>query len=232
MSNVKIWNWVLLFGKASWNPFGCLKVNSWNRRLLKEQSSTICDLYFCQLTLNKLYSVMFAWSDFFELNRVPACCKDDLNLLELRICMVFCRASLWKLHMDLSKQSLKLKLIALLLANPKSTILSVKQRKTSNNLSDRITSAHAIISCCHGKYQNPNDFRALPKTHLKPHFAHFRAFLNIFEQNEWQIRFPQLILRWFPKSDFGHWSTPLRLLFTLERIKISKLRFSQNINIH
>ena len=45
---------------------------------------------------------MFAWSDFFELNRVPACCKDDLNLLELRI-LVLCRASLWKLHMDLWK---------------------------------------------------------------------------------------------------------------------------------
>ena len=29
--NVKIWNWVLLFGKASWNPCGCLKVNSWIR---------------------------------------------------------------------------------------------------------------------------------------------------------------------------------------------------------
>ena len=91
--------------------------------------------------------------------------------------------------MDLSKQSLKLKLIALLLANPKSTILSVKQRKTSNNLSDRITSAHAIISCCHGKYpakseRFPSGFRAFPKTHFKPHFAHFRAFLNIFEQNE------------------------------------------------
>ena len=41
----------------------------------------------------------------------------------------------------------------------------------------------------------PSGFRALPKTHLKPHFAHFRAFLNIFEQNEWQIRFPQPVLR-------------------------------------
>ena len=55
----------------------------------------------------------------------------------------------------------------------------------------------------------PSDFRALPKTHLKLHFAHFRAFLNIFEQNEWQIRFPQPILRLFPKSDFCHWNTPL-----------------------
>ena len=34
----------------------------------------------------------------------------------------------------------------------------------------------------------PSGFRALRKTRLKPHFAHFRAFLNIFEQNEWQIR--------------------------------------------
>ena len=74
-------------------------------------------------------------------------------------------------------------------SEPKSTILSVKQRKTSNNFSDRITSAHAIISCCHGKYpakseRFPSGFRAFPKTHLKPHFAHFRAFLKIFEQNE------------------------------------------------
>ena len=41
----------------------------------------------------------------------------------------------------------------------------------------------------------PSGFRGLPKPHLKPHFAHFRVFLNIFEQNEWQIRFPQPILR-------------------------------------
>ena len=32
--------------------------------------------------------------------------------------------------------------------------------------------------------QFPSGFRALPKTHLKPHFAHFCAFLNIFKQNE------------------------------------------------
>ena len=74
---------------------------------------------------------------------------------------------------------------------PKITILFVKQRQTSSNFSDKITSAHAITSCCHGKYKNPNDFRTLPKTGLKPHFAYFRPFLNIFEQNEWQIRFSQ-----------------------------------------
>ena len=139
-------------------------------------------------TLNKLYSVMFTGSDFFELNRVPACCKDDLNLLELRICIVFCRASLWKLHMDLSKQSLKLKSTALLIANPKSTILFVKQRKTSNNLLRQnyfCPRHHQLLSWQVPKsVRFPNGFRALPKTHLKPHFAHFRAFLDIFEQNE------------------------------------------------
>ena len=95
-------------------------------------------------------------------------------------------------------------------SEPKKHHFVCKTTKKSNNFSGRITSAHAIISCCHGKYQNPNDFRALPKTHLKPHFVHFPAFLNIFEQNEWQILFPQQILRLFPKGDFGHWSTPLR----------------------
>ena len=57
MSNVKIWNWVLLFGKTSWNPSGCLKVNSWIRNsMLKEQSPTICDLYFCQYIEQTLLS--------------------------------------------------------------------------------------------------------------------------------------------------------------------------------
>ena len=150
--------------------------------------------------MNKLYSVMFAWSNFFELNRVPACCKDDLNLLELRICMVFCRASLWKLHMDLSK----------------STILYVKQRKNDQQLLKQnyfCPRHHQLLSWQVPKSEwFPSGFRAPPKTHLKPHFAYFRTFLNIFEQNEWQIHFPQPILCWFPKSDFGHWSTPLKLI--------------------
>ena len=83
-------------------------------------------------------------------------------------------------------------------SKPKSTILFVKQRKTNSKFWDKITSARVIISCCHGKNQNPerfpSGFRARLKTHLKPHFAHFRTFLNIFEQNEWQIRFSQPIL--------------------------------------
>ena len=40
----------------------------------------------------------------------------------------------------------------------------------------------------------PSGFRALLKTCLKPHFAHFCTFLNIFEQHEWQICFSQPIL--------------------------------------
>ena len=39
----------------------------------------------------------------------------------------------------------------------------------------------------------PSGFRALPKTHLKPHFAHFRAFSYKFIFL--QIRFRQPILR-------------------------------------
>ena len=35
-------------------------------------------------------------------------------------------------------------------------------------------------------------------------FVCFDTFLNIFGQNEWQIRFSQPILRQFPKSGFGH----------------------------
>ena len=40
-------------------------------------------------------------------------------------------------------------------------------------------------------------------------FPYFRTFLNFFGQNEWHICFSQPILRYFPKSDFGHRSTPL-----------------------
>ena len=39
-----------------------------------------------------------------------------------------------------------------------------------------------------------SSFQALPKTRLKPQFAHFCAFLNICEQNECQIRFSQPIV--------------------------------------
>ena len=46
-------------------------------------------------------------------------------------------------------------------SEPKGTSLFLKQRKTSNIFSDKITSAVAIITCCHGKYQNPNDFRTV-----------------------------------------------------------------------
>ena len=37
----------------------------------------------------------------------------------------------------------------------------VNQRKTNNNLSDKIASARVIASRCHGNYQNPNEFRAV-----------------------------------------------------------------------
>ena len=39
------------------------------------------------------------------------------------------------------------------LKTPKITILFLKQRKTSNNVSDKITSARAITSGRHGKHQ-------------------------------------------------------------------------------
>ena len=42
---------------------------------------------------------------------------------------------------------------------PKITILFVKQRKTSSNLSDKTISARVITS---GKYQNPNDSERFP----------------------------------------------------------------------
>ena len=73
---------------------------------------------------------------------------------------------------------------------------------------------HQLLSWQEPKSERfPSGFRVLPKTHLKPHFAHFRVFRNIFEQNERQIRFSQPILRYFPKSDFGHWSTPLIFMY-------------------
>ena len=46
-------------------------------------------------------------------------------------------------------------------------------------------------------------------------FPYFRTFLNFFGQNEWHICFSQPILRKFPKSDFGHWSTRLKWDFTV-----------------
>ena len=46
-------------------------------------------------------------------------------------------------------------------SEPKSTILFVKQQKTSNKFSNRITYARAIFNCFHGMYQNPNKFRAV-----------------------------------------------------------------------
>ena len=42
---------------------------------------------------------------------------------------------------------------------PKITILFVKQRKTSSNLSDKTISARVIAG---GKYQNPNDSERFP----------------------------------------------------------------------
>ena len=90
--------------------------------------------------------------------------------------------------MDMSEQSLKLRLIALLLANPKKHHFVCKTTKNEQQLirqnyfrprhyqllSWQVPKSERFTSC----------FRALPKTHLKPHFDHFRAFLNIFEQNE------------------------------------------------
>ena len=48
------------------------------------------------------------------------------------------------------------------------------------------TRPHQLLSWQVPKSQRfPSRFRALPKHRLKSRFAHFRAFLNIFEQNEW-----------------------------------------------
>ena len=57
-------------------------------------------------------------------------------------------------------------------SEPKKHHFVCKTRRMSNNFSDRITSAHAIISCCQGKYQNQNDFRAVSE--------HFRRLIYLF----------------------------------------------------
>ena len=145
-------------------------------------------------TLNKLYSVMFTWSDFFELNRVPACCKNDLNLLELRICMV---------PLEVTYGSVKIifeaKINCFALSEPKKHHFVCKTTKNEQQLvrQNYFRPRHyQLLSWQVQKSERfPSGFRALPKIHSEPHFAHFRAFLNIFEQNEWQIRFPQPILR-------------------------------------
>ena len=146
----------------------------------------------------------------------PHAAKTTLNLLELRICMVFCCASLWKLHMDLSKIIFETKINCFAFSESKKHHFFCKTTKNEQQLLRKNyfrPRHHQLLSWQVPKSERfPSGFRALPKTHLKPHFAHFRTFLNIFEQNEWQIRFPQPILRWFPKSDFGHWSTPLNIL--------------------
>ena len=86
---------------------------------------------------------------------------------------------------------------------PKITILFVKQWKTSATSRTKLLplapSPAVIVASI--------KIRTLPKTGLKPHL---RAFLNIFEQNVWQLRFSQTILRQFQKSNFGHWHTPLQ----------------------
>ena len=69
---------------------------------------------------------------------------------------------------------------------------------------------HQLLSWQEPKSERfPSGFRVLPKTHLKQHFTHFRAFLNIFEQNEWQIRFPQPIFALISEK----WLWPLEYPF-------------------
>ena len=52
-------------------------------------------------------------------------------------------------------------------------------KTTKNNFSDRITSAHAIISCCHGKYQNPNDFWAVSECFQSSFKTTFCSFSRV-----------------------------------------------------
>ena len=135
----------------------------------------------------------------FELKRVPACCKDDLNLLELRICMVFCRASLREVTYGSVKIIFETKVNCFAFREPQKHHFVCKTTKNEQQLVRQNyfrPRHHQLLSWQVPKSEwFPSGFRALPKTHLKPHFAHFCAFLNIFEQNEWQIRFPQPILR-------------------------------------
>ena len=158
-------------------------------------------------TLNKLYSVMFAWSDFFELSRVPACCKDDLNLLHTWTPNLYGFLPCKSLEVTYGSVKIifKTKINSFAFSE---TTKSEQQLLRQNYFHPR---HRQLLSWQVPKSERyPSGFRAFPKTHLEPHFAHFRAFLNIFEQIEWQIRFPRPILSLFPKSDFYHWSTPLR----------------------
>ena len=86
--------------------------------------------------------------------------------------------------MDLLKKILETKINCFVFNEPKSTILFVKQRKPSNNVSDKISSARAIAIVVMASTRIRGISERFPRTHLKPHFAHYRAFQNIFEQNE------------------------------------------------
>ena len=136
----------------------------------------------------------------FDLNRVPACCKDDLNSEFVWFSAVQTSGSyIWICQMKIIFET---KINCFAFSEPKKHHFVCKTTKNEQQLLRQNyfrPRHHQLLSWQVPKSERfLSGFRALLKTHLKPHFAHFRAFLNIFEQNESlsdKFVFPQPILR-------------------------------------
>ena len=150
-------------------------------------------------TLNKLYSVMFAWSDFFWVEPSARMLQRRLELTWTPNLYGFLPCKSLEVTYGSVKIIFETKINCFAFSEPKKHHFVCKTTKNEQQLLRQNyfrPRHHQLLSWQVPKSERfPSGFRALPKTHLKPHFAHFRAFLNIFEQNEWQIRFPQPILR-------------------------------------
>ena len=135
-------------------------------------------------TLNKLYSVMFTWSDFFELNRVSACCKDDLNLLELRICYGFLQCKSLEATYGSVKIIFETKINCFAFSEPQKHHFVCKTTKNEQQLLRQNYFRPRRLQLFSWQVPKSKRFLSASEDSFKSHFAHFRAFLNIFEQNE------------------------------------------------
>ena len=161
--------------------------------MLKEQSPTICDLYFCQYIEQTLLSDVCV-KRFLELNRVPACCKDDLNFLELRIRMVFYPCKSLEVTYGSVKINLETKINCFAFSEPQKRHFVCKIMKNEQQLVRQNyfrPRHHQLLS-----WQVPKSerFPSASEDSFKTTFCSFSRVSNIFEQNEWQICLSQPIL--------------------------------------
>ena len=139
------------------------------------------NLRLVSLPIHNHHSMMFAWSDHFKLKCLHAA-KTTWTHLNFELAWFFSPKRLWKFSYGSVKIFFEIQINCFLLNEPKSdtkfTVLSVIQRKTRYNFSDRITSAGAITGGCYGKVTSSSASKDSFKTTFCSFSPISKPFLN------------------------------------------------------